>query len=288
MSEEQRFAVNKANWDNRAILHASRHSGYQTQQFIDDKQRLSNVVTFDLARLGDIKGKRAVHLQCHIGTDTISLARLGAIEVHGLDFSGEAIRAAKDLVQETGEDVVFVEANVYDALSVLPPCHFDLVFTGIGALCWLPDIEKWAEVVNSLLAPGGCLFIREGHPILFSVDETLLDGPTLRFPYFNKGAPLEWDDTKSYVETSEPLHATKTFSWNHGMGQIITSLLKRELVLELFEEHDSAPWEACPGMMVKRDLDEFALKDHGGCMPLTFTLIARKPRGELSTRDASS
>lgn len=280
MSDEHHFATNKANWDNRAPLHASRDSGYKTQQYIEDRSRLSNVVAFDLPRLGDVKGKRIAHLQCHIGTDTLSLARLGAAEVQGLDFSGASVAAARALVQETGDDVTFVEANVYDALTVLPAGHFDLVFTGIGALCWLPDIERWAGVVNSLLAPGGALFIRETHPILYAVDETILDGPTLRYAYFNS-APLEWDEATTYVETTEKLHATKTYSWNHGMGELIMALLKQGLVLELLQEHDSAPYEAFPGMMVKRELDEWALKDHAGCMPLSFTLIARKPHGEL-------
>jgi SAM-dependent methyltransferase len=280
MSHDHHFDTNRANWDDRAPLHASRQSGYQTQDYIDNKALLSNVVKYDLPRLGDLKGQRAVHLQCHIGTDTLSLSRLGAVDVVGLDFSSESIKAAKALVAETGDAVTFVEANVYDAPSLLPHAAFDLVFTGIGALCWLPDIDRWATVVSTLLAPGGTLFIREGHPILWAVDETLPEGPTIRFPYFNVRDPMAWDAEATYVDTAgTKLKATKTYIWNHGIGEIVTSLLKQGLVLERLEEHDSVPWEAMPGgQMVKRDLDEWALKERSGCMPLTYTLVARKPK----------
>ncbi|BEJ14753.1 hypothetical protein CspHIS471_0405200 [Cutaneotrichosporon sp. HIS471] len=274
--DEQHAATNKANWDNRAVLHAKSDSGYKVRQYLDDKTRLSNVVAFDVPGLGDIAGQRAIHLQCHIGTDTLSLARLGA-KVCGLDFSAASVAAARSLVAQTGDDVAFVEADVYAARDVVEG-HFDLVYTGIGALCWLPDMMRWATVVASLLSPGGRLFLREGHPILFAVDERILDGPTLRFPYFNMSSkPMEWDEVDTYVESEEKLSATKSFQWNHGLGEITTSLLRAGLVIEGLEEHDSVPWEAMPGMMEKRDLDEWGLKEHGGCMPLSFTLIARKP-----------
>lgn len=276
------FDTNRANWDGRAPLHASRKSGYETQTFIDDKSLLSNVVKFDLPRLGDIKGKRTVHLQCHIGTDTLSLARLGAVDVVGLDFSSASVAAARALVSETSDSVQFVEANVYDAADVLPELSFDLVFTGVGALCWLPDMEKWATVVARLLAPGGALFIREGHPVLWAVDETLKDGPTIRFPYFNEREPMAWDADTTYVDTQgEKLKATKTYVWNHGIAEIITALLKQFLVIELFEEHDTVPWDAMPGYMVEREVNEWALKERNGCMPLSYTLVARKPKTQV-------
>lgn len=270
------YAANKANWDNRAPLHASRDKGYKTQQYIDDRQLLSNVVQFDIPRLGDLRGQRAVHLQCHIGTDTISLARLGAVDVVGLDFSPKSIDAAKALVAETGDLVSFVEANVYDARKIILG-DFDLVFTGVGALCWLPDVRRWAQVVESLLAPGGRLFIREGHPVLWAVDETIPDGPVLRFNYFNDSEPLMWENETTYVETEEKITATKMYNWNHGIGEIVTALLGVGLVLERLEEHDSVPWEAMPGYMVKEELDEWRLKERSKCMPLTYTIIARKP-----------
>ena len=172
--------INKANWDDRAPAHAA-SPDYAFEQFVADPHFLSEVVRFDLPRLGDVRGLRAVHLQCHIGTDTISLARLGAT-MTGLDFSGASIAEAQRLSATCGTPVDFVEADVYDAPGVLPAGTFDLVFTGIGALCWLPDVRRWAKVVSELLRPGGRLFIREGHPILWSIDERRTDQTGDRLP----------------------------------------------------------------------------------------------------------
>src|ERR1700709_2059208 len=162
-------AQNLAMWDERAPAHAA-SPDYGFQRFVDDASHLSSVVRFDLPRLGDLSGLRGVHLQCHIGTDTISLVRLGA-RMSGLDFSGAAIAEARRLAQATGSGVTFVQADVYAAVQALGRRTFDLVFTGIGALCWLPDIRRWAETVATLLEPGGRLFLREGHPMLWTLNE---------------------------------------------------------------------------------------------------------------------
>jgi SAM-dependent methyltransferase len=269
--------ANRANWDERASLHADRGGqGYQVAQYVDDRRAISGVVRFDLPRLGSVDGLRAVHLQCHIGTDTLSLARLGA-RVTGLDFSPVAIAEARRLVADTGDDADFVVSDVYSAADVLPNGAFDLVYTGVGALCWLPRVDPWARVVAELLAPGGFLFIREGHPILWSMDETLADDLHLRFPYFEREEPLEWDDDSSYVATARPLTATKTYEWNHSLGEIVTALITAGLRIDLLEEHDSVPWEALPGQMVARADGEFALAGLSGVAPLSYTIRASKP-----------
>ncbi|MBK0422266.1 class I SAM-dependent methyltransferase [Leucobacter sp. CSA2] len=273
------LAANQANWDERATLHAARSgSGYATGRFVEDPELLSDVVRFDLPLLGDIAGSRAVHLQCHIGTDTLSLARLGA-RVTGLDFSETAIEEARKLVAESGDAVDFVQADVMAAPHRLPAGSFDLVYTGIGALCWLPVIREWAAVVAKLLAPGGVLFLREGHPILWAVDETIAGEPHLRFPYFEAVEPLEWDDEQSYVSTSAALTSTRTYEWNHSLGEIVTALIDEGLRIELLVEHDSVPWEALPGQMERRDGGEWALARHAQSMPLSYTLRAVKPAG---------
>lgn len=268
--------ANRANWDERATLHAARDgSGYGVERYIQDTDALSDVVRFDRPLLGDITGARVVHLQCHIGTDTLSLARLGAT-VTGLDFSDNAVTEARRLADEAGVSVEFVRADVRDAADVLPRGSFDLVYTGIGALCWLPSIEDWAGVVADLLAPGGTLHIREGHPILWSMNEEL-PGLALRFPYFEQREPLEWDDDGTYVEVSAPLQATRTYEWNHGLGEIVTALLDRGLRIDALVEHDSVPWEALPGRMTERPNGEFALTEQPSVMPLSYTIRASKP-----------
>ena len=267
--------VNKANWESRVDPHVASTS-YGLNDFIQDPSRISDVVAFDRPRLGDIAGKDVVHLQCHIGTDTLSLARLGA-QVTGLDFSPKALAAARELAAACEQPIRYVESEVYDAPARLGSNRFDLVYTGIGAICWLPSIDRWAAVVAGLLAPGGRLFIREGHPILWAMDERLADDLHLRFPYFEQQEPLEWDDDSSYVVTDRPITNTKTYEWNHGIGEIVTALLEAGLTLTMLVEHDSVPWEALPGQMVERPGGEFALDERAGVAPLSYTIQAVKP-----------
>ena len=267
--------INRQMWDGRAPAHAS-SPGYAVQRFADDPAFLSHVVRFDVPRLGDVTGLRGVHLQCHIGTDTVSLARLGA-RMTGLDFSGVALAEARRIAEIAGVAVDFVESDAYDAVAALGAGEFDLVFTGIGALCWLPDIERWAGVVDGLLRPGGRLFIREGHPSLWSIDETHTDRLVVGYPYFETPEPVVFTEETTYVPTDAVFEHNVSHSWNHGIGEIVTALLGRGLVVTQLVEHDSVPWEALPGQMVHSDEDdEWRLREHAERLPLTYTLQAVK------------
>ncbi|MBX9713435.1 MAG: class I SAM-dependent methyltransferase [Pseudomonadaceae bacterium] len=268
------ITLNKANWDERAPLHAA-SAGYETQALVDDPAHLSEVVRFDLPLLGDISGAKGVHLQCHIGTDTLSLARLGA-HMTGLDFSPASIAQARLLAERAGARLAFVEADVYEAAEVLPRESFDLVYTSIGALNWLPSIERWANAVASLLKPGGRLFIREGHPVLFSLNEDRQDALVIEHPYFEQETPQVWEDDSSYVETDARLTATITHEWNHGMGEIISALLSHGMQITGLVEHDSIPWEALPGQMSCGEDGEWRLDRDRWRMPLSYTLQASK------------
>jgi SAM-dependent methyltransferase len=155
--EPEYLRLNRANWDDRAVAHAE-HGGYDLQIYRDDSGHLSDVVRFDLPRLGDLTGVRGVHLQCHLGTDTLSLARLGA-RMTGVDLSERSLEYAARLAEDTGAEIDYHRADVYDAVDALGAERFDLVYTGIGALCWLPSIDRWAGVVAGLLRPGGRLFL---------------------------------------------------------------------------------------------------------------------------------
>ncbi|NMY70189.1 class I SAM-dependent methyltransferase [Pseudomonas sp. WS 5414] len=268
------LTLNKTNWDERAPLHAA-SVDYAVQRFVDDPQFLSDVVQFDRPLLGDIQDLRGVHLQCHIGTDTLSLARLGA-RMSGLDFSSASLAEARTLAQRCNTPIDYHESDVFAATDVLPHGEFDLVYTGIGALCWLPSIERWAQTVGALLKPGGRLFIREGHPMLWALDEEQRDSLQVAFPYFERSEPLVWDEDTTYVETESSLKATVTHEWNHGLGEIISALLAQGLEITGLVEHQSIPWEALPGQMVVDERGEWRLKEAPWRLPLSYTLQAVK------------
>jgi SAM-dependent methyltransferase len=269
--------LNRASWDERAPAHAASRD-YAVDQFASDPGHLSEVVRFDLPLLGDIGGRRGVHLQCHIGTDTISLARLGA-DMTGLDFSPASLAQARRIARLAGADVRFVEAEVYDAPGALGPEPFDLVYTGIGALCWLPDIARWARVVAGLLRPGGRLFIREGHPVLWALDDPRPDGLlAVEYPYFEREEAMVFDEGGTYVETDAVFSHNRTHEWNHGLGEIVTALMAAGMDLTGLVEHDSVPWDALPGQMERIGGGEWRLADRPWRLPHTYTLQAvRRP-----------
>jgi SAM-dependent methyltransferase len=269
-------AVNRANWDERAPAHAA-SPDYCVAQLLSDPEFLSDVVRFDLPLLGDISGLRGVHLQCHIGTDTLSLARLGAT-MTGLDFSPAGLDQARELARRAGSAIDFVEADVYDADSVLDPGSFDLVYTGIGALCWLPSISRWARVVADLLRPGGRLFIRDCHPMLAALaDDRPDDLLVVDLPYFERAEPSIWDQGGTYVATDAVFTSNVTHEWNHGLGETVSALLEAGMNLTGLTEHDSVPWEALPGQMEQLGGGEWRLADRPWRLPHTFTLQAVKP-----------
>ena len=267
--------INRASWDERAPAHAA-SPDYAFRRFIDDRTFLSDVVRFDLPRLGDLAGLRGVHLQCHIGTDTISLARLGA-HMTGLDVSPASLAQARLLAERAGPRVEFVEAEVYQAVSVLGREAFDFVFTGIGALCWLPSVRRWADVVAQLLTPGGRLFLREGHPMLWTLEDERSDGLlAVEYPYFEHEEPLIFEDAGTYVQTEASFTHNLTHTWNRGLGEIVTALLEAGLELTMLVEHDSVPWDALPGQMTRVELGEWRLTDRPWRLPHSYTLQAIK------------
>jgi SAM-dependent methyltransferase len=268
------IAVNRANWDSRVPHHVA---AYGIERFREDPGHLSEVVAFDRPRLGTIDGLDVVHLQCHIGTDTLSLARLGAGSVTGLDFSPPALEAAARLASDCGTAIAYVESELYDAVGALGAGRFDLVYTGIGALCWLPDIRRWAEVVATLLRPGGRLFLREGHPMLWALSDPRPDGLlVVEYPYFEtEGVPFS--EEQSYVDHAEPLTAPDIIHFNHGLAEVITALMAVGMTLTAIEEHDTVPWNALADAMEEVGGGEYRLRESPARLAATYTLQATKP-----------
>lgn len=274
--------LNRANWDQRAAVH-ERSPDYDRERFLRDPEAISDVVRFDLPRLPDLAGRKVVHLQCHIGTDTLSLHRLGA-HVTGLDFSSASLAAAGRLAADAGADITYVESDVYAAPEALADhAPFDVVYTGIGAIGWLPSIERWAQVVHDLLVPGGELFIREGHPVLWSLDDPRDDGlVTIGYPYFETVEPSVWDEPGTYAEAAPgetaTITSTVTHEWNHGIGEILTALLAQGMELTTFVEHDSVPYRALGDLMEPHPdhPGELRLADRPERLPASYTLRATR------------
>lgn len=266
-------AANRANWDDRAALH---EQAYGLDAF-DDPEHLSDVVRQDLPVLTrfladeTIAGLDVCHLQCHIGTDTVSLARAGAA-VTGVDFSPAALRTAARFAERVGAHITWVETDVLDARAAMS-ADFDVVYTSIGTITWLNDLDRWAEQVHALLKPGGTFFIRDGHPTLYSLDE---NAPTLttRYAYFGDGRAQQWDDEGTYVGDGKVAHA-RTYEWPHPLSEIIGALLRAGLRLIHFDEGRTLPWRFSPRMV---EVDGgFAWPDaERDLIPCTYTIVARR------------
>ncbi|HEX6659334.1 MAG TPA: class I SAM-dependent methyltransferase [Ilumatobacter sp.] len=266
--------LNRSNWASRVALHTA-STEYGLARFVSDPSHLSDVVRFDMSRLGDIAGLDTVHLQCHIGTDTLSLARLGA-RVTGVDFSPEALEAARRLAREAGPTVAYAESDVYDAVDAVGAARFDLVYTGVGALNWLPSVRRWAHVVASLLRPGGRLFIREGHPVLWSLADARDDGVVaIEYPYFETSGTA-FHNTLTYVDHEGEVGQPWAIEFNHGLAEIITAVMDAGLDLVAIEEHDSVPWPALENQMELLPNGEYRLIDRPERLPHSYTLQARK------------
>ena len=268
--------VNREFWDERVPAHAA-SPDYGVARFAEDPAFLSEVVRFDRPRLGDLDGLEGVHLQCHIGTDTVSLARLGA-RMTGLDISPPALAEARELAPGRGVDATFVESELYSRRRRAGRGRFDLVYTGVGALCWLPDIRRWAAVVAELLRPGGRLHIREGHPMLWALADARdrTGCSSVEHPYFETAEPTVWDEARAPTSRRTWFSKNVTHEWNHGLGQIVTALLDAGMELTLFEEHDTVPWDALPGQMVDTGGGELRLADRPERLPHTYTIQARR------------
>jgi SAM-dependent methyltransferase len=238
------FERNRAWWDAVLPIHEA-SKGYARDGFLRGEKPLCPVELEELGPL--VPGKSLLHLQCHFGIDTLNWARLGAT-VTGLDFSEPAIAAARRLSAESGIPGRFVLANVFDAREALEGATFDVVYTGIGALNWLPDVRRWARVAAGCVAPDGILYLYECHPMLFTLDPERADRTlVVKEPYFERAEPLVCVNDTTYVDGPK-LAVTETREWNHGVGEIVTALIDAGLALDFVHEHRAVPWQALPWM----------------------------------------
>jgi SAM-dependent methyltransferase len=266
-------AANLALWDGWADLHMA-GTDYDVAGFIADPQsRPFDWVTSGV--VGDVAGKRLLHLQCHIGIDTLRFARAGAVDVMGVDFSPRAIAAATSLAESLELPVGFVQADVTDLPAEVPQGAFDVVFTSYGTIMWLPDLEAWGRMIASRLAPGGVFHIIDAHPFL-SVFDDFAPEPPLRviYPYFSR-EPLYFEEHGSYADRDADFVAD-SYAWQHTFTEIIGSLLKAGLRIRDFAEYPVVSWKALEFM--EKDADGLWRMPEGtGDIPLMFSLTAEKP-----------
>jgi SAM-dependent methyltransferase len=265
--------TNRLNWDDRAALHATDTTGsYRIAKVLAGG---SSLHALEASEIGDVAAKDIVHLQCHIGLDTLSLKHLGAASVTGLDFSPVAIAAGREFATRAGTEATFVEASVYDAAAALGHRTYDMVFVTWGAIHWLPDIFGWAKVVSSLLRPGGRLYLLDGHPQMFqheAVGGRLSMAHGWRTPH---DAPFLVEDTHTYTGDERPLTHRRSYEWFHPLSNIVNALLKAGMALDVLNEHEILTWPHYPGM-VETGEDQFELGPGLPRMPLSFSVGARK------------
>ncbi len=272
------LAANLANWESRVPVHAA---AYGLQRFVEDPEHLSEVVRDDAPSLGDLTGLRVAHLQCHLGTDTVSLARLGA-DVVGLDFSPSALAVARVLTDRAGNDARFVQADVHDAVDALGD-GFDLVYSSVGVVAWLPSMARWAKVMAELLTPGGRLYLRDGHPMLMTLDETRDDHQlVITHPYFRRPEPQRREDTTSYTGEAGAITSPVCFEWSHPLSEIVQAVIDAGLVVPRLDEGDTLDWAFAPWMEADDQGHYRFPAEQRSLVPTEFTLEAVRPRQGLT------
>lgn len=268
--ELARVAANEADWDARAPLHAASAFYERPAEFW--------FADYEWDDLGELGGRDVVHLQCHLGTETIALARKGA-KTFGLDLSGRSLDEARRLADAAGVGIEYVRANVYDADEALSGRQFDVVYTGKGALCYLPDLAKWAEVVSGLLKPGGFVYIVEFHPLLNSLRPVGLPGESeelvLRHDYLEGRGAIAHESTVTYTGDEVPGRNT-SYEWMHGLGELVTTLSAAGLRIDSLRESEVLQWPRWPSM-VQTPEGWWRLPDDAPRIPLLFALKATKP-----------
>ncbi len=255
------FEENKSLWNEKVEVHL-KSAFYDHASFLKGKSSLTEI---EINALGEVRGKSLLHLQCHFGQDTLSWARLGA-KATGVDFSEKAVEAARRFNDELGLDASFVLSELYSLPGVLTG-QFDVVFTSFGVLAWLPDMEKWAEVVAHFLKPGGIFYIAEFHPMLYLFN---FDNCKMEYGYFSEKLPYQEQVKGTYADPNAPIDHTEYF-WNHATSEVITALLRQGLILLEFTEYDYSPFNCFPNMK-EREPGRYVWGDTGLRLPHVFSL----------------
>ncbi len=262
--ENNWFEANRAGWELKTKYH-TQSAFYDLENWKNGKISLNQI---ELQDLGNVAGKRMLHLQCHFGQDTLSWARLGA-RVTGCDFSTSAIKTAKQLSRETGLKGRFVCCNVYDLKTHLSG-KYDIVFTSYGTIGWLPDLDQWAEIIAHFLKKNGVFYIADFHPVLWMLDDEM---QYLKYPYHNSGV-IETEHTGTYADREASIQYTE-YGWNHSLSEIINSLLSKGLQLQFLKEYPYSPYNCFPNTVQGTD-GFYRIKGLENIIPMVYSIKAIK------------
>lgn len=265
-SAEDPIETNRAKWEEYAEIHPDTDY-YDVVGFVDGTVE-STLKPPEREILGDLSGQSLVHLQCHIGLDTLSWAREGA-SVVGVDFAANAVEAAREIRDDAGltDAADFACCDVYDAPETLDR-EFDVVFASYGVLCWIPDVERWAETAAALCRPGGTVFLAEHHPITHVFDWDLNLGDDSR--YFRDG-PIRYDEQGTYADWDATVENSAAYEWTHGLGEVVTAFARAGLRVETLEEYPLCDFQPFGSM---EESDEHRYRLPGDPFPLVYALEA--------------
>ncbi|MBI3841358.1 MAG: class I SAM-dependent methyltransferase [Thaumarchaeota archaeon] len=261
---------------NRMVPINAKSKMYDVAGFKSGKSSLSPHEIRELRPI--VKGKSVLHLQCHFGMDTLSIARLGASKVAGVDFSPVAISLARKLAKQVGLDKrsEFVCSDIYSIPAGFRKKKFDVVYTGGGALFWLKDLERWGRIVSGFLRPGGVLYIKGFHPFSNSFDEEASE-PRLRYPYFHRKEPIINKFHGTYSEPGADFESEE-HNWSFGMGELVNVLVGAGLTIDYLHEFMTVGYKRFQFLVKGRD-DRWGWKDPNAGVPLVFSLRATKQKG---------
>lgn len=261
---ENYLEINRKSWNAKVEPHL-KSDFYFVDEFLKGRTSLNSI---ELEFLGDVSGKEILHLQCYFGQDSISLSRMGA-KVTGIDLSDKAIEAAKDLAEKCETDTHFLVSDVYELPKILDE-KFDIVYTSYGTIGWLPDLEKWAQVISQFLKPGGKFVFVEFHPVVWMFDD---DFTHVKYNYFNEKPIVETYEGTYADQKADLLH--QYVMWNHPISEVLAGILKANLSLRSFQEYDWSPY-ACFRHNEEFEKGKYRIPQFGNKVPHVFSLVAEK------------
>ena len=266
VKESEMFYTNKQGWNERVDVHLESEL-YNMVAFRKGKSSLNKE---ELDALGDVTGKSLLHLQCHFGQDTLSWARKGAIAT-GVDISPKAIEAARGLSEELNIPANFIESNILDLKENLEG-KFDIIFTSYGTIGWLNDLNKWADVIQHFLKPGGTFYMIDFHPFVWMWND---ERSKVEYYYFKTEEPIIVQEQGTYADPNADLERTE-YSWNHGMSEIISALLNSGLELEEFKEYPFSNYNVFPKMRSAGE-GRWVFEEMVDKVPYMYSLKFKKP-----------